>query len=121
MSSTLGWGAFAVSAPGDQALARLWPDSYGHGATAIYLDSGGNVGVDGCLDIDGDGIHEDSADADNYCTTVQLRDVLEGLGYVFETDLWHWWEPDAAHNEAAWHLRLPLALEACETSGWAAP
>ncbi len=118
MSSTLGWGALGPTAPGDQALVHLW-DS--HGSTAIYLDSGGNVGVDGCMDIDGDGVWEDSPDADNYCTTIQLRDHLEGLGYVFETDLWHWWEPDASHEEAAWHERLPLALQACDASGWTAP
>jgi hypothetical protein len=120
MSSTLGWGAFAASAPGDQALARLWPSSWAHGTTAIYLDSGGAEGG-GCVDVDGDGIVEDSEDSDNYCVGVQMRDVLEGLGYTFEQDLWHWHEPFAAHNEAAWAARLPLALEVCDASGWVAP
>ena len=43
--------------------------------------------------------------ADNYCETVQLRDVLLSAGYENEKTLWHWWEPNAAHNEAAWAAR----------------
>ena len=113
MSPTLGWGAFA--ADGSQALLRRFTT---HGPVAIYLDSGGG-GT--CTDPDGDGIHEDADDADNYCTTVQLRDRLAGLGYAFDADLFHWHEPGAEHNEAAWAARLPMALAACATAGWIPP
>lgn len=121
MSSTLGWGAFGPASDGSSALARLWPGTLGHGSTAIYLDSGGGTGDGGCFDGDGDGVQEDSDDEDNCCVTIQMRDVLAELGYVFEADLWHWHEPGAGHDEAAWAARLPRALSACEESGWAAP
>lgn len=112
MSPTLGWGAFDARASGADALVRRWT---GHGATAVYLDSGGR-GT--CTDRDGDGVQEDSADSDNYCTTVQLRDRLASLGYAFDADLFHHWEPDATHNEAAWAARVPGALSSCVTAGW---
>ena len=66
---------------------RRWTE---HGAVSIYLDSGG--GSSGCTDPDGDGVQEDSTDSDNYCTTAQLRDHLDAIGYDFGTDLAHWHE-----------------------------
>jgi hypothetical protein len=47
---------------------------------------------------------------DNYCETVQMRDVLDSAGYEFNVDLFHWHEPGALHNEAAWHARVGLPL-----------
>ena len=41
----------------------------------------------------------------------QLRDRLASLGYAFDTDLFHRWEPDAQHNEAAWAARIDRILE----------
>ncbi|MBO6938884.1 MAG: hypothetical protein JJ863_28205 [Deltaproteobacteria bacterium] len=113
MSSTLGWGAFV--ADGSEALITRFTERPSY---AIYLDSGGNVSG-GCVDTDGDGVDEDSDDSDNYCTTLQLRDHLLGLGAVSGTDLVHWWEPGAPHNEAAWRDRVPRMLEACAAMGWA--
>ncbi len=113
MSPSLGWGAFAASATGADALVNRWT---AHGTVAVYLDSGGG-GT--CSDGDGDGVQEDSADSDNYCTTTQFRDHLDGLGYTFGTDLAHWWESGAAHNEAAWAARMPDALSSCVAAGWA--
>ncbi|RLB52955.1 MAG: hypothetical protein DRJ42_13345 [Deltaproteobacteria bacterium] len=113
MSSSLGWGAIAASATGADALVNRWTT---HGTVAVYLDSGGG-GT--CSDTDGDGVQEDSADSDDYCTTTQLRDHLDGLGYTFGTDLAHWWESGAAHNEAAWAARMPNALSSCVAAGWA--
>ncbi|MCA9611070.1 MAG: prolyl oligopeptidase family serine peptidase [Myxococcales bacterium] len=112
MSSTLGWGAFDAALDGSDALVRQWST---HGTTALYLDSGGS-GT--CYDLDGDGVDEDSDDSDNYCTTLQLRDRLVALGYAHETDLFHWHEAGASHNEAAWAARMPRALEACVGAGW---
>ena len=58
---------------------------------------------------------DDTPDAaDNYCETVQLRDVLSSKGYVFDQDLWHWWEDGAPHNEAAWAARAFRPLQAFE-------
>jgi hypothetical protein len=120
MSPTLGWGAFDPTLDGEAALPRLWPESFGHGSAAVYLDSGGDEGS-GCGDGDGDGVLEDGDDGDNYCVTVQMRDVLEGLGYAEGVDLFHFWEPFATHDEAAWAERLPEALLACDGAGWAGP
>ena len=119
LSPTLGWGAFGVSSSGVGALVNQWPGDPGHGSTPLFLYSGGSEG-NGCQDVDGDGVDEDSEDSDNYCTTVQLRDVLVGLGYVYEADLWHWWEPLVQHNEAAWAAQVTRMLTACEASGWVA-
>ncbi len=112
MSSTLGWGAFA--ADGSDALITRFTSRPPY---AIYLDSGGNVSGS-CADGDGDGVFEDSDDSDNYCTTLQFRDHLLGLGAVSGTDLAHWWEPGAPHNEAAWRSRVPRMLQACASMGW---
>ncbi len=119
LSPTLGWGAFGTSASGAAALVNQWPDDPGHGSTPLFLYSGGSEG-NGCVDTDGDGVDEDSQDSDGYCVNVQFRDMLAGLGYVFEADLWHWWEPLAQHNEAAWAAQVSRMLTSCEASGWVA-
>ena len=80
--------------------------------TAVYLDSGGGPGADGCQDFDGDGFSEDDPDAaDNYCETRQLADDLAANGYTWEADLWHWWEQDAPHSELAWAARVGMLLD----------
>ena len=105
LSGTMGWGSIEQHNP---TMIEIYADA-GHRSTALYLDSGG----DGtCYDSDGDGIDDDDLSAgDNYCENVQLRDVLDAAGYEFETDLWHWWEPDAEHNEAEWAARVWRPLE----------
>ena len=81
----------------------------GHQGVPIYLDSGGDGS---CYDGDGDGIEDDDPNAsDNYCENLQLRDTLEAAGYTHDVDLWHWWEPGAPHNEAAWAERVWRPLE----------
>jgi hypothetical protein len=123
LSPTLSWGAIDPSLSGADAMVNLWPLAVGHGSTSISLDSGGGPGS-GCLDRDGDGVIGDepeSDDGDNYCVTAQMRDVLEALGYEHGVDLWHWWEPDAPHNEAAWAARFPRILDDCAAGGWTAP
>lgn len=104
MSGTLGWGS--IGAANETLIERA--AAAGHRDTAIYLDSGGG-GT--CYDADGDGILDDDPHAaDNYCETVQMRDVLAAQGYVFEQDLWHWWDPHAEHDEVAWAARVALPL-----------
>lgn len=110
LSPTLGWGAYA--ADGSQAIESLHTEKREVG---IYIDSGGD-GV--CLDVDGDGIQEDSEDSDNFCVTSGYRDHLEGLGYEHGADLVHWHEPGATHDEMAWRARVPRMLEALTTLGW---
>ena len=57
-------------------------------------------------------MNDDDLDgSDNYCETLQMRDVLSAEGYTFDTDLWHWWEPGAEHNEVAWAARVGRPLE----------
>ncbi len=105
LSGTMGWGS--IGADNETMIERY--EAAGHRDTALYLDSGGN-GT--CVDADGDGIWDDDpAATDNYCENQQFRDVLEAAGYVSGTDLWHWWEPDAPHNEAAWADRVWRPLE----------
>lgn len=110
MSPTLGWGSFEEGRM--DALVSSWT---AHGPVAIYLDSGGG-GT--CADTDADGVEDDGDFADNYCTTAQLRDHLDAIGYDFDVDLFHWHESGAPHNEAAWAARMPRALAACAASGW---
>jgi hypothetical protein len=75
----------------------------------VYLDSGG----DGpCADLDDDGIDDDGDGSDNYCENLQLAGVMDAAGWTFDQDLFHWHEPGAPHNEAAWAARVfrPLDL-----------
>ena len=104
MSGTLGWGSIEAS---NQTMIQRYAAA-GHRDTAIYLDSGG----DGtCYDSDSDGTDDDDpTSSDNYCETNQMAATLEGLGYTWEQDLWHWWEPDAQHNEMEWAARVELPL-----------
>jgi hypothetical protein len=106
LSGTMGWGS--IGADNETMIARY--AAAGHRGTALYLDSGGYGTT--CADADGDGTHDDDPDAaDNYCETVQLRDVLEAGGYTFDVDLFHWWESGAEHNEAAWADRVWRPME----------
>ena len=112
MSGTLGWGSIGADNP---TMIEIYQQA-GHRGTAIYLDSGGGPGCEGvpasaaCADLDGDGTDDDVSLGDNYCETLQMRDTLSELGYVFEQDLWHWNEPCAEHNEMAWAERVGLPL-----------
>ena len=85
LSGTLGWGSMGGGT--DTMIARYM--AAGHRDTALYIDSGGN---DSCTD--------------NYCEARQMETVLVDLGYQYDVDLWHWWEPNAPHNEAAWAARV---------------
>ncbi len=102
LSGTFGWGSIGAT---NETLIERWQKA-GKQSTKLYLDSGGGPGA-GCVDSDGDGIQDDANGAqDNYCETAQLRDVLAASGYEFDVDLWHWYEPGALHNEAAWAARV---------------
>jgi len=104
LSGTIGWGS--IGADGDTILDR-WA-SEGRVDVAVYLDSGG-AGT--CVDADGDGVNDDGESSDNYCENLQLRDLLDGLGYTFDETLWHWHEAGAPHNEAAWAARVWRPIE----------
>jgi predicted alpha/beta superfamily hydrolase len=108
LSGTMGWGSIdAAAMPGLTMIDRY--AAAAKGAAALYLDSGGNGS---CVDSDGDGIEDDDPlSRDNYCTNLQLADVLRAKGYSDGVDLQHWWEPDAPHNEAAWAARVWRPLE----------
>jgi predicted alpha/beta superfamily hydrolase len=67
--------------------------------TAIYVDTSGN------------GIANDTANnLDAYCENRQFADQLAAQGYTWASDLWHWHEPGAPHNEAAWAARVARPL-----------
>lgn len=108
LSGTFGWGSFNTD--NETMIERF--AAAGVQPTALYLDSGGGPGS-GCVDEDGDGINDDTFDSgDNYCETRQMADTLVEGGYIWDEDLWDWWEPDADHNEAAWAARVwrPLGI-----------
>ncbi|UQA61987.1 alpha/beta hydrolase [Polyangium aurulentum] len=111
LSGTMGWGKIGAT---NQTIIERFV-AHGHGTTKLYLDSGGGYDDNGnqvpCADTDGDGIKDDVELGDNYCENIQMRDTLAGLGYQFEKDLWHWWEPNAPHNEAAWKDRVFRPLQ----------
>jgi predicted alpha/beta superfamily hydrolase len=100
LSGTVGWGSIGLD---NETIIERYAAA-GHGSVAIYIDSGGGGS---CFDGDGDGIEDDDPDAsDNYCETKQLEAVLVGEGYQHGIDLWHWHEPGAEHDEAAWAARV---------------
>lgn len=111
LSGTLGWGSIGAD---EETMIERWAAA-GHQPIAVYLDSGG--GGDTCADADGDGIHDDDPEAaDNYCETIQMRDVLDAAGWTLPgeggaIDLVHWHEPGASHDEAAWAERVFRPLE----------
>ncbi len=101
LSGTLGWGSIGGTGA-DTIIARY--EAAGKRNFAIYIDSGGSTA--GCTDTDEDGTDDDGNDSDNYCVNRQMETVLAGLGYTYDTDLWHWWDTNAEHNEAAWSARV---------------
>jgi len=109
MSGTLGWGRFGDSNPTveeDYVAAGIQPFT-------IYVDSGGDDGGDGCTDPDLDGFPEDDPnDSDNYCMTRHFADAMATLGYVYDDNLFHWWEQGATHDEVHWAARVgrPLGI-----------
>lgn len=105
LSGSLYWGSAEVDTSTMMDLYR----AAGRLPFAVYVDSGGG-GT--CVDTDGDGVNDDGDDQDGYCVTLQMRDVLDELGWTFDVDLWHWWEPGAPHNEAAWAARVFRPLQA---------
>lgn len=100
LSGTMGWGSIGPHT-GQTLIERF--EAAGHQPFAVFLDSGGSGP---CADSDGDGIEDDGAGTDNYCENLQLRDTLSAAGYTFDVDLFHWHEPGAQHNEAAWAARV---------------
>jgi Putative esterase len=108
LSGTVGWGSIGDGIRNPTMIERY--KARGHQGTVLYIDSGGS-GT--CFDSDSDGIADDDPDAhDNFCENNQLRDALLSVGYASEKDLFHWWEPGAQHNEAAWGARVfrPLSI-----------
>jgi hypothetical protein len=106
LSGTLGWGSIGGDA---ETMVERYAAA-GHRSTALFLDSGGSGPT--CADSDGDGVPDDDPDArDNYCENAWMRDVLLDQGYAMEQDLWHWHEPGATHDEAAWAERVWRPLE----------
>ena len=112
LSGTFGWGSIG---PGVHETSEIqaWAGLGSCPAGSVfYVDSGGGPGS-GCVDSDGDGIQDDTADsADNYCENVQMRDTLLALGcgsrvtYVFS--------PGSPHSEPAWRGRSPAIFRLFE-------
>ncbi len=79
----------------------------------VYADSGGNPGPQGCGTPADDVRPANLDDSDGYCATRRFVDVLAAqAGFTWNDTLFHWHEPGALHNEAAWAARVgrPLGL-----------
>ncbi len=113
MSGTFGWGSFWGSY--NRTMMQLYGTSTPPGLV-YYLDSGGSDGGSpGCVDLDSDGVHDDSVagageSTDNYCETLDMADTLRAHGAVNGTGLYYAYTAGAMHNEAAWAARFPGAI-----------
>jgi hypothetical protein len=108
MSSTFGWGRFGLEGPTVLERYAARGDLAARGQR-FYLDSGGGP-APLC-----------PGQEDNYCVTLEMRDLLEAKGLTRAPDpdasplpadaelLWYWSE-GAAHNEPNWNMRLHRAL-----------
>jgi hypothetical protein len=114
MSSTFEWGGFAGGS--DTMLARyaMMAASVRANGQRFYLDSGGGPASDGTCTFDG---VDDPRD--NFCETNTMRDTLVMAGIsTFPNDpnalriepasanIYHWYERNALHTEAAWRARF---------------
>ena len=101
MSGTLQWGQIGLD---NDRILELFEQSPPVGVW-LYLDSGGDGPCPG--------------GSDNYCVTVQMRDLLTQLGWVLGDTLQWLHAPGATHDEAAWAARLPgfLALLGPQLAG----
>lgn len=108
LSGTLGWGKIGAS---NQTIIERYVSAGYRAGLPLYIYSGGNA--DACVDTDGDGIEDDgSGTSDNYCENLQFFESMQDAGYTVDQNLWHYWQPDAGHNEAAWadHVARPLQI-----------
>jgi hypothetical protein len=111
LSGTFGWGSIGTGIH-NQTEIEAWAALGACPAGTFYVDSGGGPGS-GCVDSDGDGIKDDTADsADNYCENVQMRDTLLGLGCG--THVTYVYVSGAQHSEPAWRGRSPAIFQLFE-------
>lgn len=61
--------------------------------------------VPGRFYIDAGGVNDGAAN------TASMRDALEDQGYQHGVDLFHWFEPAGAHDEASWAARFHIPME----------
>ncbi len=109
MSGTLGWGRFTGTGP---VMEELYTSRTDLGGLTVFVDSGGNAGGDGCVDVNNDGFFEDDPDdSDNFCVNRKFADAMGADGFVWDETLFHWHEPGAEHSEAAWAARVFRPLE----------
>jgi hypothetical protein len=111
LSGTMGWGSIGFGIH-NQTEIEAWAALGSCPSGGFYLDSGGGPGS-GCVDADGDGIQDDTADSgDNYCENAQLRDTLAALGCGTRVD--YVFSSGAPHQEGAWRARSPAIFRLFE-------
>ena len=113
LSPTTAWGRFGND--NGTTIADLY-EKAGHRSTILYLDNGGYEPQGGCasfLGIDAANLDEsDGASAlDNMCYTKDFLNRMQNIGYQFDNDLYHWYEPGARHDEKAWAARVYRPLQ----------
>ncbi|MCA9552114.1 MAG: alpha/beta hydrolase, partial [Myxococcales bacterium] len=109
MSSTFGWGRFGLDGPTIIERYAALTDLPERGQI-FYLDSGGGP-APVC-----------PGQEDNYCVTLEMRDLLAAKGVdrtppdpdasplPADVNLFWYWSEGAAHNEPNWRVRLHRAL-----------
>lgn len=111
LSSTFIWGRVGLA---NETMLERYRATSGLAAQnqIFYLDSGGGPNPT-CPD-----------GRDNYCEALEMRDLLVAAGIdrfpldpdasplSANTNIMHWWTPNAPHNEGAWSARVhrPLRL-----------
>lgn len=78
-----------------------WSDEF----TIDEVESHAGAKVPSRFYIDAGGINDGAAQ------TNAMRDALEDEGYQHGVDLFHWFEPGGAHNEASWAARFHRPME----------
>ena len=107
LSPTTAWGHFSEN----NTLIQEMYEKAEKRPYLVYLDSGGGAGANGCQGASPEEAREDEYQRDNYCYTNAMKESLANLGYEYEKTLYHWHEPNAEHNEAAWAKRVFRPLE----------
>ena len=111
LSGTMGWGSIDA-ATHNPTIIQLYAALGSCPPPAFYLDSGGGPGS-GCVDLDHDGIRDDSPDAsDNYCENQQLYQTMLAIGCG--PRLTYKWAQGAQHAESYWRVRAPAIFRLFE-------
>ena len=109
LSPTTAWGRFSRN--DGKTIEDMYAEA-GHRGYTLYLDNGGQAPDGECPEVLGTvEASSDEFSRDCYCFTRSFVDKMDEIGYEWNIDLFHHFEPGALHNEAAWAARLVKPLQ----------